>query len=458
MEAAWHKAAKQGVQTAGEDGEAGPGSACCPPSAYPLQAAGAEARVPAGGMEAGTGCIESPSASHGKPVALSSPCPALGRLDRKDTGWIWHTHCPVAPNQGCPRGTDPPSVQARRALAKPEPLSSHFSPRPEHPASPGCVPLPCRTCRRKAGAGGMSPCLSALEMPKIRSLCTADQPPRSGADIKQHRSPWVPQLPSSQQPSKNHHSSDRPRPPRLTILAWSCSVVPKAVPKSPGPTLARIPDPTIQLCCRGTTCLLLHRAQELPRERCRVAPPIQTPIFHLENTLPWDRPPWGSSGPEENEGKSGPHSPPRCSYAGNCHAHSPGLVPLLPVLPTTVPVFSQHPAHTHSGQGPPSPLEFHQQPWCRGELCPLHPPPSPATAGPSQGDLGDKNLLSCCAHASAKPTGGNTATQDRNEGEDILKVTQQRWGVALLHHPHTDGDQPQAPSGLSSDLAGTWDK
>lgn len=163
----------------------------------------------------------------------------------------------------------------------------------------------------------------------------------------------MPQPPSSQQPSKNHHSSAGPSPPCLTVPAWPCSVVPVAVPKSPGPTLAHIPDPVIRLCCPGTACLLLHRAQNLPWECCRLAPPVQTPVIPHKNTLPWDRPPWGSSDPKENEGKSGPHSLLGCSYTSNCHAHSPGPEPLLLVLPMTVPVLSQLPAHTHSGQGPP---------------------------------------------------------------------------------------------------------
>lgn len=40
MEAVWHKAAKQGAQAAGEEGEAGPGSARCPPSARPCRLLG----------------------------------------------------------------------------------------------------------------------------------------------------------------------------------------------------------------------------------------------------------------------------------------------------------------------------------------------------------------------------------------------------------------------------------
>lgn len=35
-------------------------------------------------------CSERTLASRGELAALSSPCPALGRLDRMDTGWIRH--------------------------------------------------------------------------------------------------------------------------------------------------------------------------------------------------------------------------------------------------------------------------------------------------------------------------------------------------------------------------------
>lgn len=186
----------------------------------------------------------------------------------------------------------------------------------------------------------------------------------------------MPQPPSSQQPSKNHHSSARPSPTRPAVPTWSCSVVPKVSWSDTG----------MHTQPRGSALLprylLLYHAQELPWEHCRVAPPVQTPVIPPENTLPWDRPCCGSGDPEENEGKIGPHSPLGCSYTGNRHAYSPGPAPLLPLLPTTITILSQLPAHTHSGQRPPhQPPEFRQQPWCRGELCPLHPPLPLATVG-----------------------------------------------------------------------------
>lgn len=42
MKAACHKAEKQGMQAAGEEGEAGPGSDCCPPSAHPCTLLGSK--------------------------------------------------------------------------------------------------------------------------------------------------------------------------------------------------------------------------------------------------------------------------------------------------------------------------------------------------------------------------------------------------------------------------------
>lgn len=78
------------------------------------------------------------------------------------------------------------------------------------------------------------------------------------------------------------------------------------------------------------------------------------PNHSLKNTLPWDRPPWGSGDHKANDGKSGPQSSPPCSYTNDHNAPSQGPVLLLPVLASTIPVLLQLPACTHSGQRPPS--------------------------------------------------------------------------------------------------------
>lgn len=165
----------------------------------------------------------------------------------------------------------------------------------------------------------------------------------------------MPQPPSSQQPSK-----------RTTAK----------------PSSANHPCLTLLCCPRGCakvsrsnifTHTQCHYSALLPRYHMTAAPlcPEAAPgalqggthcpePHHLPPTPPWDRPPWGSSDPEENKGKSGPHTLLGRSCAGNSHTCSPGVVPLLPVLPTTVLILLQLPAHTHSGKDPHQPPEFCQ--------------------------------------------------------------------------------------------------
>lgn len=214
-----------------------------------------------------------------------------------------------------------------------------------------------------------------------------------------------------------------------------------AVPKSPGPKLARIPDPVIWLWCPGTACLSLHCAQELPQERSRVAPSVRSPMMPPENTLPW-----GSGDPKENEGKSGPRAPPGCSYAGNCHTHSPGPVPPLPVLPATILILSWLPVHTHSGQGPlPAPQVLPAALMQRRALSsattalPLHRSAQP---GRSQREKPWAPPLPRICQIQR----GHRAPWDGCEGTGTPTVTRQGWGVAFLHHSHAGRDQLRAPS------------
>lgn len=110
-------------------------------------------------------------------------------------------------------------------------------PRASHPAQAVSLALQ-DLCGKDRSRSHIPPCQAALEMLKIQSSCTQDQPARSGADIKScsPRSPRVTQPPSSQQFSEIHCSSDGLSPQSPIIPAGSCCGVPMAVPKSPGLT------------------------------------------------------------------------------------------------------------------------------------------------------------------------------------------------------------------------------
>lgn len=187
------------------------------------------------------------------------------------------------------------------------------------------------------------------------------------------------------------------------LSSWLC--------QSPGPTLTRIPDSVIQLCCLGTACLPLHCAQALPWEHCRVSFPVIPP----GNTLPWDRPPWSSGDPKENNGRSCPRSPPGCSYTSNCHVHSAGPVPLPPVLPATRPcLVAAACTHTFRPRNPHQSPKFRQRPTA-----------PPATAGPRQEDRGEIKPLALWLLHPCQPHGQDTDPWDRHEGAGTLKVTRQ---------------------------------
>lgn len=130
------------------------------------------------------------------------------------------------------------------------------------------------------------------------------------------------------------------------------------------------------------------------------------PNHSLKNTLPWDRPPWGSGDHKANVGKSGPQSSPPCSYTNDHNAPSQGPVLLLPVLASTIPVLLQLPACTHSGQRPPSVPQVPPVALVQRRALPSMPTTPPATAGLTQGDLGDKNLPVPLLSHPAKPTVG----------------------------------------------------
>lgn len=178
-----------------------------------------------------------------------------------------------------------------------------------------------------------------------------------------------------------------------------------------------------------------------PESAARWHLPSRIPSSPLKNTLPWDRPLWGSSDPKENKGKSGPHSLPGYSYASNHYMYSPGLVPLLPVLPMTVPASSQLPARTHSGQGPPPapqvlPIALAQ----RRALCSA-PLLHRIVTGPSQGYLRDKNPLVPLLPHPCQIHGGDTALWDWHPqshpaamGDGFPASSPCRWGPTLCGH------------------------